>query len=394
MRKLSLIILSLLVMCPTLPARNQSSGKGQQKLYSWERNRYRAPQFSNMVLCYGGSRHRKDYLWNQERFDSYVTYTDTTGREDWLFDAFLCLEFEYLDTATGTKYALMADQVDGPSGGKSHWEAMLDYWFSPDNGLGALDSAISSAAGRLGKPSEKHKVIMFMPDPIPYLEARNPHSSHVYWGEVDGRKLDFLNDGDRLRAYRWYVDNARERFAKGKYRNLELAGFYVMSECITIPSEPWTDHAKLHDVIPPLSEYLHSVNEYLYWIPFSQGAGWRRGRELGFDYVWMQPNHFWRGDDCPMENFVGYLRDEGVGMEFELDTKVYESNPSHRTYRDRVREYIKCAKDEGIYGSQPIAYYIDSNCIHELRNSESESDRAFYHEICSFVTGNPLRNRK
>ncbi len=365
---------------------------GDSPYYKWEKDRYRAPEFSDMVLCYGGSRHRKAYAWDEERFDAYVTYTDEAGREHWLFDAFLCMEFADLDTLTGVKYALMADQVDGPSGARGNWQNMIDYWFAEENGLHALDASVGKAAERLGKPAHKRYVVMFMPDPIPYLMAKDSSSSHVYWGELDGRELDFLNTEDRFAAYRWYIDSVRERFNEAKFKNIELIGFYVMSECITVPTEPWTDHGKLHDVIPYVSDYLHSVNEYLYWIPFSQGAGWRRGRELGFDYVWMQPNHFWRGDACPMDRYAQYLRDEGVGMEFEFDTKVYESKPEHEKYRNRFREYIKCAKEEGVYGSQPISYYIDSNCVYDLRHSESASDKSFYHEFCSFVINNPLRD--
>ena len=360
-------------------------------LYKWERARRHAPEFTDMVLCYGGSHHRKVYEWDKDRFNAYVTYTDTAGREHWLFDAFLCLEFADLDKESGVKHALMADQVDGPSGGRKNWQNMIDYWFSDANGLKALDRSIAETAERLGKPGHKRQVVMFIPDPIPYLYAKDSGSSHVYWGELDGHRLDFLDDSDRLAACRWYVDTVRKRFSKGRFKNIELAGFYVMSECITIPSEPWTDHGKLHDLIPRLSDYLHSVNECLYWIPFSQGAGWRRGRELGFDYVWMQPNHFWRGDDCPMDTFAGYLRDEGIGMEFEFDMKVYESNPNHQMYRDRFRGYMRCAVQEGIYGSQPITYYVDSNCVYDLSRSESSSDKAFYHEFCSFVINNPLR---
>lgn len=345
-----------------------------------------------MVLCYGGNQGREVYEWNQDRFDSYVTYVDEVGKEQWLFDAFLCLEFEDRDVSTGTRYSLMAGQVDGPSGSKTNWEHMLDYWYMKDNGLDALDKSIEAAKGRIGEPVTRRQVVLFLPDPIPFLNYRDSSSTQIYWGELDGRQLDFSKNEDRMAAYRWYIDESERRFAEAGYRNIDLAGYYVISECIAIPSEPWTDFAKLHDVIPPLAECVHSLDKALYWIPFSQGAGWRRGRELGFDYVWMQPNHFWRGDDCPMSRYKQFLRDEGCGMEFEFDTKVYERNPEHEMYRERFREYMECAVSEGIYGSQPLTYYIDSNCVYDLRRSEAESDRAFYHEFCKFVVGNPLRN--
>lgn len=380
-------LLALLIVCVSMPA----AFGGGPRMYKWEKGRTKAPDFANMVLCYGGSAHRSVYGWDKDRFDAYVTYTDTAQVEHWLFDSFLALEFADLDKSTGVKYSLMAGQVDGPSGGRKNWENMIDYWFAEDNGFAALDESIGQACRRLGDPGFRHKVVMFIPDPIPGINAKDHDSEHVYWGELDGRQLDFSVDADRSLAYRWYVDEVRRRFNAAKYKHIDLAGFYVMSECITIKSEPWTDHAKIHDLVPPLSKYLHSVNEYLYWIPFSQGAGWRRGRELGFDYVWMQPNHFWRGDDCPMSRYALFLRDEGVGMEMEFDTKVYEKNPKHPVYRARFQEYLDCAVKEGVYGSQPITYYIDANCVYDLSRSESASDREFYHNFCEFVINNPLR---
>ena len=353
------------------------------------------PPFSDMVLCYGGGRHRKNYSWDRATFDSFVTYKDISGKEQWLFDAFLCLEFDAFDPQTGTHHALMADQVDGPSGEKCHWQEMIDYWFAKENGLYALDKSVEMAAKRLGGLPSKRKVVMFAPDPIPFLHSKDSTSSQIYWGEIGGRNLDFSSDDDRMAAYRWYVDSVRERFAKARFKNIELVGFYVMSECITIPSEPWTDHGKLHDLIPPLSDYVHSFGMSLYWIPFSQGAGWRRGRELGFDYVWMRPNHFWRGDACPMSTYARYLRDEGCGMEFEFDSKVFASNPKHELYRNRFREYMQTAVQEGVYGRQPITYYVDSSfCLRYLEQSEDCSDTAFYHEFCTFVVNNPLRNKQ
>ena len=370
------------------------AGKPDASLYSWEAGRTKAPSFSDMVLCYGGSPSRRYYAWDEKTFEPFVTYVDRNGEEHWLFDAFLALEFSDMD-ADSTLYALMADQVDGPSGSKENWQHMIDYWFAPGNGFDALDKTIESAKSRLGEPSSKRKVVMFMPDPIPYLFAKDDKSSHTYWGELDGRELDFLLDEDRFAAYRWYIDSVRLKWNEAGFRNLELIGFYVMSECITIPSEPWTDHGKLHDVIPLVSDYLHGVNECLYWIPFYRGAGWRRGRELGFDYVWMQPNHYWRGDACPMDVYAELLREEGIGMEFEFDSRLFEGKPLFMEYRRRFQEYIDCAKAEGIYGSQPITYYVDASfCLGDLSRSQDPGEKEFYHNFCQFVINNPLRNEK
>ncbi len=349
-------------------------------------------EFSDMVLCYGGSHHRHAYAWDEDRFDAYVTYTDENGREHWLFDAFLCLEFADLDPASGITYSLMINQVSGPSGSRGNWQNLIDYWFAEDNGFHALDASVGRAIERLGKPFHKRYVVMSIPDPCPYLLMKDTTSTSVYWGELDGRELDFLKNEDRVAAYEWYIDSVRSRFEEADFRNIELLGFYIISECLPLPSHPWYNQGRLYETIPHVAEYVHSGGERLYWIPYSQAPGWETGKEMGFDFVWMQPNHFWRGETRPMDEYAKVRREGGVGMEFEFDAKVYESNPEHEEYRNRFRRYMECAKAEGVYGTQPITYYIDSNCVYALKNSESGSDRDFYHEFCSFVINNPLRD--
>ena len=100
--------------------------------------------YTDLVLCYGGSHHRTPYRWDKERFTPFVTYVDKRGREHWLFDSFLCLEFQDSSRPDRGKYAYMVGVLrgQGVSAGKQQWKELIDYWFDGDNGVNALERCV------------------------------------------------------------------------------------------------------------------------------------------------------------------------------------------------------------------------------------------------------------
>ena len=47
------------------------------------------PQFSDITLLAGGYSPKKPDTWTEERAKAHVTYTDESGKEHWLFEAFI-----------------------------------------------------------------------------------------------------------------------------------------------------------------------------------------------------------------------------------------------------------------------------------------------------------------
>ena len=386
-------------------------------MYDWEQGRSTLPAISDMVLCYGGNQIRKSTDWPQSRFSEYVSYTDSENNEQWLFDSFLALDWRWIDEEVYDpgydsddpldvpgKYALTAGH-DYRSAPKEGWQYFLDFWFTDqDNGFNGLDKAVEAASAKLGKPSVPRRIVMFLPDPLRNEFYNDRNSSTTYWGEVDGQTLDFSKDEDRVKAYIWYVNEARSKFndmrAKGLYQNIELIGFYILSEDLKHPSESWTDYAELYNCIPPLAEYLHSVNEYLYWIPYSSAPGRDRGWDLGIDYIWLQPNYFEHGSGYLTTAMSNIIR-EGLGMEIEFDRKAFcrfsSTYENWETYRKRFREYMSSAKSAGVYGQKPFTYYImtdmSQDVMYQLRTSSYGKDKELYQEFCAFVAGNPLKEK-
>ena len=362
--------------------------------YAWEQARDGILSYTDMVLCYGGSHHRNPYLWEAERFAPLVSYTDEAGKEHWLFDSFLFLESQDTNVPGRVDYSYMIGVLrdTGYSAGREQWNYLIDYWFGADSGVNALEAAVEAAAQRLGTPPTKRQVVMVLPDPIYFLQYGDTSSSTVYWGEVNGRKLDFSNYEDRITAYKWYIDQVRARFDAADYKYIELSGFYIISEELAAdPGDFNYKYKEADKIIPRVAEYLHALNESLNWVPYNRATGYNRWKSLGIDYAFMQPNYYWDGEKRPLSQFFADIKAQDLAMELEFEHTVLEKESGSDLYRKRIREYMQGAIAHGTYGTKPLAYYHGTNALVLLSQSSSATDRALYHEFCQFVLNNPLR---
>ena len=369
----------------------------EPKMYAWEQERDAIPSYTDLVLCYGGSHHRTPYRWDKERFTPFVTYVDESGREHWLFDGFLCLEFQDSSRPDGGKYAYMVGVLrgQGVSAGKQQWKELIDYWFDGDNGVNALEAAVKEASQRLGTPPAKRKVVMVMPDPIIYRKYDDTNESTTYWGSLGGRQMDFAKGADRVAACKWYIDQVRRRFDEGNYQYVELAGFYPISEEIVTPGDGYCHELKKsEEVIPQVAEYLHAINQSFCWIPYNRAAGYTKWKEMGIDYAYMQPNHYWDDKGVrPLSRYFSDIKAYDLAMEFEFDENILEGEQNSEVYKKRFREYMEGAKKHGVYGRKPLSYYHGTNRFYDLWASTAAKDKELFHEFCRFVIDNPLRQR-
>ena len=248
----------------------------------------------------------------------------------------------------------------------------------------------------MGTPPSKRKVIFSFPNPVIYRLYDKTNESTVYWGELNGRELDFSVGKDRVDACKWFIDQVRRKFDEANYQYVELAGFYIISEEIVVSpavEDGWNHELKRsEEVVPPVAEYLHALNECLCWIPYNRAGGYKRWKQVGVDYAYMQPNHFWDDKgERPLPRFFSDIKAHDLAMEFEFDEALLEGKPNCDVYKKRFREYMSNAKSEGIYGKQPLSYYHGTNGFYDLWASPAEKDKELYHEFCQFVIGNPLR---
>lgn len=343
------------------------------------------PDYTDMVLVYGYSHHRKPYAWTRDIMKDYVLYQDTEGAWHWLFDAFLCLEFMSVDGPDGNKTFITGYKHNGSyleSAAKEDWEKLLDYYCQANTGIGAIDAAVAEGAASLGEPARKRQIILCVPEPIPYRYnnyGENQSGGTTYWGELDGKQLDFSKTADRVKALKWYIDTAVEKFAARRYKNVELGGFYITAERATY----------ITDILKPLGEYIRGKDYSFNWIPYYKADGYHNWQAYGFTHAFMQPNYFF-SEDIAKSRLVDacetVLRYQ-MGMEIEFDGKAMASNG----WGYRLRDYMKYAQDYGVWEKCRLAYYQGSWALRWLKDSSSEEDRQLYHDFCRFVTTRPIR---
>ena len=382
-------------------------------LYAWEKGRDGAPFFADITLCTGGGVPNSNAWftvpteWDSARFAPHVSFIDDDGSEYWLFEAFLAITGIDME---GNNYGI--NNNGRTSANKASWEALASYWMDKGGAFDALDRAISAAAVRIGQPPKKRLVVMEMPDPIMFERFTDKNSSTTYWGALNGNLLDFSKVDDQIRALEWYIDRVREKFNALAPANLELAGFYILSEELVATTDGWNYQYKRWDrILPPVSQYLDARNEGLYWIPYLGADGTSLWKQLGIDQAWLQPNYYWDyNGEKPIAKTFQQMAALGMGMELEFEYSMVEQvmktpgimGPDAAgnylftlkdvpSLRARFREYMSGYKAAGLYGKFPIALYSGSNALFQLAQSSENDDIAMYRELCRYIRENPLR---
>lgn len=389
-------------------------------LYGWEAGRSGIPQFADITLVTLGLHNAVPPAWTAERFASHVVFNASNGSSKWLYDAFLCIDTS--DPVRGLSYSLTNGR---PSSVKASWEDLIEGWLGDNGAIKKLDEAVSAAASKLGPPPAPRYVVMSLPDPVMFSNFADKSSSTIYWGEVGGRQLDFSKPEDQVAAYRWYMDCCRMRFASLGLSNVELAGFYILSEELHLAPSVYKDaglsagetetfnykYKHWEQIIPAAAEYAHSCNEGLWWIPYHLAPGYKVWKKLGIDAAFMQPNYYWDNGSVshPLSKTIAALKQYSMGIELEFEFSLVASvmadgrsgpdGSGKPTFylkdvpmlRDRVRQYMQAYKDSGLYGVLPIAVYSGTDAMHQLASSKDEGDRQMYEEICRFIVESPLK---
>lgn len=308
---------------------------------------------------------------NAEDLKPYVArYVNGKPTSDWLFDSFL---FLVQGTASGKSTEVGATD-------RSDWLSILDQWFAPRRDLSALDDAMTQTAEARGlhNPPSKRKVILC----IPWL---NPKVSS--FGDVtgDGMSEDLSTVEGRRTVIRWYLDEARRRFADAKFRNLELWGFYCMRE----------DVAGDEDTISMIAEEVHSRGKKLLWIPYFTASGWDKWRKYGIDVAIMQPNYAftsWLDRGNTKRNRLAVCADmarsHGLGVEIEV-----RGNASLDFEHLMFMQYL-CDGAKNRYGYQdvPTAYYLGEDALDAWYAAKDARSKETYNALCDYIVGKPIKD--
>jgi hypothetical protein len=352
------------------PAGREEAG-GAAAAYAWESGRTGELPATDMVLIYGGGAHR-DVVWDAAHFAPYVSYTDRDGREQSLFDGFLFLE---ITNGRAAAPRIFATGYYGDPARKSDWQALVDYYFRPGIAVDALEQCVAAVERRC-PTGAKRKVIIALPEPI----TAGPGSAYPrlpsdYWGEVEGVRLDFTRDADRLAACRWYIDCVRQRFDEGRFQHLELAGFYWVAE------EARHTATLVADVAACLSRRKYTFNWIPYWKTTPDYYDWR---SLQFSCAYLQPNYFFN-ESIPYSRLTdacAVAQRYGLDLELEFDARAL-AGEGHRGYR--LRDYMRAFRENRMLPVKRLACYQGDDALYRLAQSDAAPDVELFHEFCAFI---------
>ncbi len=329
-------------------------------------NRYAVNDGMNDIalVYYGGSNRLK---WNQNQISHLVTHTFKDGHTEWLFPAFLYLEFRVY----GTEVTLAPGYAKEPAT-KEHWEWLANRYFSRGEGLDALDKAIDGAKRKLGEPPFKHKVILCLPTPM--REQRS-------WGRVSSRNLRFDRGNDRLEALYWFVDLLVNKFKAQHYRNIELDGLYWLDEDMLAGGE----------LFPALNNYIHAKGLKAYWIPYFTAPGRDLWQSYGFDYAYLQPNYFFNYNvpRSRLDETCALAKRWGLGLELEFDEKHFDKRSQ---YGNRLSEYIDAFENNKVFDQSAMAYYLGNDAFLRLSQSRVSSDVQLIDRLCNLIVKRNVGN--
>ena len=321
----------------------------------------------DMALIYQGGTIRVD--WTPDQIAPYVTHKFADGREEWLFDGFLFLEFK---DGKGYTYSPGYDKKNAT---RKQWEWYLDRLFEPGKSLSALDSVIGEKKRELGDPGFRHKVTLTCFVPMPGQKD---------WGEVDGRALDFDSLADKKTAAKWFLDQLTERFAKAGYDNLDLWGIYWIDE----------DMVNTGDFPKEISEYVHGKGLKFVWIPYFRAEGHQRWRDLGFDIVYHQPNYMFTSNIplSRLDEAIDIAQKYGMAMEFEADElTMVDDKTSHRA---RWTDYVEAFRRRGVFERSPLAYYLDNLILLDIVNNPTPATRAMVDTLAGHIVARRHRAQR
>jgi hypothetical protein len=322
----------------------------------WQKQR---PMPAGLVLIYQGGVQRP--RWTVSRFAPYVTWRDEkTGKEQWLFDGFLFIEFQDGRGHTYEKDSKLKHA------GKAQWLWLLQRNFARDDGIPNLEKACEQATQRIGPPVRRRQVVITLP--VPALDQTN-------WGDMQGRPLDFHHQPDRLAACQWYLDTALKMWRDLAPADLDLAGFYWVAERV-----PDTN-----GLFPELSQLVHARGKEFFWVPCWQYnprlADWH---SFGFDEACLQPNYFFH-PGLPVsriQTVCQFARAHGLGLEMEFDDRML-SQPA--IFEPRFHAYLNAFIQYGVNGRAAMAWYEGGGALYHLSVSDNPKMRDDYDELCQFV---------
>ena len=315
----------------------------------------------DMVLCYNGYYDGNTGDWNAEQFKPLLAYYDKYGRaQDKMFDAVLLLA---LRSPYGCDFAAPADSSQYAQG--RDWNWVMDKTFKTNGDLAALNEAARQTSIALGDPNYKVKFVMS----IPYPDQR-----YTSFGPLSGNYYNLSTDSGYQSAVNWFINQTESRFNSGSYQYVDLVGYYWLDEAVNRV-----------DRIRYTASRVQNKGYKFFWIPYYTVPGALYGKDLQFDAVAYQPNHFF--PDAYNENDIGLIGTKqvvnaaklaayaNIGLELEIDDRLLTNVDKYNQGLD----YFNASVEQGFRGPGVFrCWYNDVRAYYKCAISPNSKARAIY----------------
>lgn len=313
-----------------------------------------------MVIPQGGIQ-RLEYT--KEQLKPYVYRWTSQGEFQWLFDGFLFYE-DRTFIGEGHAFEQKAFIYSKDRARKSEWEWLLNRVFAPGVGMSALNEVIDDMSKVETAPKRKRKIILSIPEAM---------TGQFDWGELNGAKLDFAIDSNRVEAIRWYIDELIDRFDSKQYAHLELSGFYWLRD----------NNELSFQLMPIIASYIRSKGYKFYWRPSyrsHRGRSWRTHR---FDAVYLKPDHLTTSafEKVNVERACTYASLYNMGLEIDLNQLVIQ----YSNYRTKFNEYIEVYSAKNVLEKAAMSYQDGDAVFHKLSNHTNPDLKNIYNKVMDIV---------
>lgn len=115
---------------------------------------------------------------------------------------------------------------------------------------------------------------------IPY-----PNPLQKNFGKIQGNKLDFSNEDDRIKAVKWWIDSFLMRWEKEEnlHKKLSFKGFVWQRNSISASDD---------NIVKETNEYIHQNGYLSLWLFNYGSSGCAEWKEFQFDAACANPNYY------------------------------------------------------------------------------------------------------
>ena len=247
-----------------------------------------------------------------EFFNPYLSYKNTAGLNQQMFDTFIILGLRY----EGGQFAENALN----KANYAEWQSQIDRTFSD---VGALKN-LNEAAKMHNRSADVYIAIPYPKRTEPFIKLNGTEEANNLYSRFDISK--------------WYINTVTKRMTEANFENLNFKGFYWMNETVKVTED--------EALISSLSQAIHREDKFFVYAPHATSTNFKKWRSYGFDAAFLQPNSFRKSvpnkEDRLHRAFIN-AQIYGSGITIEIDSyapfQAEEGIEAFNLYMDYAKRY-------------------------------------------------------